>query len=92
MAMKYRLDAIADMRCDDALRIAHAEALADGVVTPGERRVIAALRTVKQATRAARVAGSLALCITTGVDIGPYFDQRLGDYRAAVDELPDAAA
>jgi hypothetical protein len=47
---------------------------------------------VKQATRAARVAGSLALCITTGVDIGPYFDQRLGDYRAAVDELPDDQA
>jgi hypothetical protein len=25
------------------------------------------------------------------VDIGPYFDQRLGDYRAAVDELPESA-
>jgi hypothetical protein len=91
MGMRYRLDAIADMRCGDALRIAHAEALADGVVTPSEQRILAALRTAKQATRMARVAGSLAMCITSGVDIGPYFDQRISDYRVERDEMVESA-
>lgn len=87
MGMRYRLDAVADMRGDVALHVVN-----DAIRTDGGRitkAVIVSLVAWKQATRAARVAGSLGESVAHGVDIGPYFETKVNDYRVARDELPE---
>lgn len=90
MAMRHPLVAVADMRGDAALR-AFRDALGnDRIIDRQEARNIGrALIAWKRDCRAARVAGSLATCIENGVDVGRYFDGRVNDYRAAVDETSE---
>lgn len=65
----------------DAKRVVEEEVYADGTVTPGEQRMLDAMERAEDKARLGRVGGSLALCALTGVDIGPYFDQKVEAYR-----------
>lgn len=88
--MRHRLDAIADEHGERCLRIVRDALRDDGVIDRNEAHgVVTSLIAWKRASRAARVSGSLASSLAVGIDIGPYFDRRVNDYRAAVDEMPD---
>lgn len=91
MAMKCHLATVADDRVGTALTLMD-DTEADNVIDLAERRAIrAALCDAKAGTHATKTACNLAHLIEHGGDANWYFDGKVRDYRAALDELPDPA-
>ena len=87
MSTPYRLDARAYLLSVDARRIACDVFLGDGVIDPGERRVLSAIDTAINAAKAAATAGSLCQAIERGVVTAAHLGRLVDAYTAAIDEL-----
>lgn len=89
MSTPYRLDARAYLLSVDARRIACDVFREDGVIDPGERRVLSALDAAIGAAKASATAGSLCQGIARGVVTGAHLGRLVDAYTAAIDELPE---